>query len=147
MYALEICSHEFLRNGVREDVINEEDLAKLREDVEALLNKVINSNIGETLKKVLIEELKNIHRAIIFYQIDGIEGLRQALKSSAGAIHFYREQIVDELQDSREKQTISEFFELLQRIDIIIGLSKAANEGINFLASLLPNNLLGSGSP
>ena len=135
MNQLEFCS-ELLSRRTSEKVISDEDLSKLQMEVETLLDKVLSANLPEELKDVLIEKLEQIRQAILAYRVRGNEGLRRALGSSLGAMFLYREHI-EEIQDDKQKTTVSQVVQFIANLAEILGFTLQAAQLTGLVTPLL----------
>lgn len=89
---LEWCA-EGLKQVYPEGEIDRGELTKLREEVEDLISKVREADIAEDLKAVIIDGLEHVRRAIVEYDLRGVDGLVQALKQNIGIIYLHKKEL------------------------------------------------------
>lgn len=89
---LEWCA-ESLKAVYPEGEIDREKLTELREDVEKLISEVRDADIPEDLKAVIIDGLEHVRRAIVEYDLRGVEGLQQALEQNLGTIVLHQDEL------------------------------------------------------
>lgn len=89
---LEWCA-EGLKQVYPEGEIDGDELTKLREDVEELISEVRKADIEEDLKAVIIDGLEHVRRAIVEYDLRGVDGLVQALEQNIGTIHLHQKEL------------------------------------------------------
>ena len=140
MIALRFVSDALSRMGT-EDVIDPEVLSDLQSDVGSLLEKVLQSDLPDELKTVLIESLEDIRGAILEYRIRGADGLRRVLESSVGAVLRQREQ-TQRIHEEKELKVIFDFLGILRELDKLVAVSLKAKE----LVAPVVNYFLPSGS-
>ena len=104
-----------------EEIISEENLATLQTDVEDVINKVVDSDLEDELKRILFDGLESVRRAILNYQILGAEGIRQALDRNIGLIHRYGEDF-KRASESDDTGVFSNLFDLLKKLDALVVL-------------------------
>ena len=79
MTALEIFA-DTLSNLAGEKLIDKGEIEKLLNEVETLLRSVREDDIPNELKIFLVEKLEEIRLALIYYRINGADGLSRALE-------------------------------------------------------------------
>jgi hypothetical protein len=67
-------------------LIDHEELEKLRQDINILVNEIIKSHIEEDVKSFLIDKLNDVDQAIIDYTIKGSINLDKTSKQNIGSI-------------------------------------------------------------
>ena len=126
-----------------EEVISEGDLEELQSEVEALINKVVSTDLNDELKRVLADGLGVVRQAILDYRISGAEGLRQALDKNAALILRYRDEFkeADETEDG--KIVVSAFLGVLKRLDSIVSVGLKVKQ---LVQPAIERFMLGGGS-
>lgn len=81
---LQMCAR-MLRN-YSEEVIPDEELARLRAEVEALIQSVMDAKLPREVERVILDLLKTAQDALLNYRLRGAEGVRQAVMFSMGAM-------------------------------------------------------------
>jgi hypothetical protein len=105
MQALLFCADNLSRiNG--DNNINEEEVNQIFHEVETLCSQVVDSDLPQELKSLLIENLEAIRKSIINYKIWGIEGLKKTLESSIGSV-MYNGTVI---KDKTENPIVKQFF-------------------------------------
>jgi hypothetical protein len=69
-------------------------LAALRQDLEALLTEALGlTDLPKDLKELFVRNLEALRRALLAYQVRGIEGLQQELERTVGSLMLHRDQV------------------------------------------------------
>ncbi len=76
---------------VGEEVIPEEDLASLQADVENIINRVVDSDLEDDLKRVLFDGLESVRNALLNYQMFGAERIRNAVDRNVSSFSRHRQ--------------------------------------------------------
>jgi hypothetical protein len=132
MYSLRVCS-DVLSRDIGNKEISVEELQKLQSDVEDLLNTVLSTDFDAELRSVLIENLEAIRRSIIGYRINGVDGMRQALEKSLGAVFLnqkLREELLKKENGNQFVQKFQSILGSLGRLVVESTLSAALEAGI-----------------
>ena len=85
--------------------------------VENLLSEVVDADIPHELKRFIINRLEQIRSAILFYKINGVEGLKDALEATIGAAYLFQVEYNEEDFESESNRSK----------DIIQGFNKVAS--------------------
>ncbi|MCM3143842.1 hypothetical protein [Brevibacillus sp. MER 51] len=131
LYGLKF-SADLITRKYGEVTIDEQTIASIQQDVDALIEKLFNSNLPDSLRDILIEKLHNIRTAIIKVRITGIDGLKQALESSAGALFLHRDEVIKNNENEDVQGTIS----LLDKLNKIVSIGNSVKELVSFSKSL-----------
>jgi hypothetical protein len=123
MHNLQHCSNALSRVST-ENRIEINELEKLRNDIESLVGKTIDSEFSEDLKQIIINNLENIRRAILAYEIHGISGLKRALESSLGSIAYNYEPIKSE----KNKDVVTDLFKVIERLNSLISFAQSTKK-------------------
>lgn len=120
-------SSDRLRQTQPERKLTPDTLAELAKDVDALFQVVLESDIDEELRRILLACLESFRRAVVEYRIRGAGGLRDAaLKTIA------------ELSVARDKSWVPRFSKLLMKVNDLVakamGNYKALTDVITRLA-------------
>ena len=99
-----------------------EGLATLQTQIEDLISDVVESDLGDEIKRVITDGLNAVRNAILEYRVRGVEGIRQALDMNIGLIarYFADLKTADESDDGG---VISKWSGVLQRVDTMISLA------------------------
>jgi hypothetical protein len=77
----------------REKVVDENELAKLRSEIQDLYEHISELEIDKHLKTVWLDMLKIMENAVHEYRIRGVERLREAVEQLIGIWFFSKEEI------------------------------------------------------
>jgi hypothetical protein len=103
-----------------------EDLSDLMTDVDAVINEVVKASIDDDLRRVVLDSLEGIRRAISEYRLRGNAGLQEEVERMAARLARY----ADDLKDSEESSWVSHVVAILVKVD------KAAQTGKKYLPLL-----------
>lgn len=125
MMALQFCAHTASR-FFGETEVPQEDLQKLREQVEALMDEVLSmQNFPREFRAFLLEHLDRIRRAVIYYHLHGVTSLREAFQTIVGSTIMWREEVkgveIDEEEVERWRDILSKFFNVVRSLAEMIG--------------------------
>lgn len=124
--SLKYCA-ERLSVSSEEDAIDKDLLTELQSDVNDLLEKVLESNLPDEVKKVLIEILEDIRSAILEYRIIGVDALRRTLESNVGSLYFHKDEI-EEVESEEGQEVISKFGEVIGRLQRLVSVGLKAKK-------------------
>jgi hypothetical protein len=114
--------------------LDQDELQSLQEDVEALIDRVLDTTtIDLKLRGILLEHLEIIRRAIINYSLYGSKGLQEAVKTGTGAVYLNRE-IFEAEKDS---EAVDWYWKVIVRIGTLTALVSDAHELAPGVAKLL----------
>jgi hypothetical protein len=136
MHGLEHCV-ELVKRKPLETAIDEDDLLKIKQEVENLTNEVLEKKIDTALKKLIISLLENIKLAIIEYKINGIESFEKVLEQSIGKLIYNR--ALWDIEPA--KKDIEEVSKILKKISGFIEVAKSMKELAQGLINMLPSIL------
>ena len=114
MARLEFCS-EALKESWSETVMSPENLQKISEELNTLIEAVAVSSIDAQLKRALLEALEGVRIAISSYRIYGAEGLKKNLQGLLGLAFTERSKLQEE--SKKNGDIIARFGKLLDQID------------------------------
>ncbi len=122
--------------GEQEVIINQEQLNELKDNIQSLLEKIIESDISQPLKTLLREKLIELRKVVEDYQFYGADGIRKIAEETLGALMINQTEITQE----KDKKPVQDFVKLLKDIlDIAIKTKQFLPEGIGeTLKNLLP---------
>lgn len=121
-----------------EAIVDRVTLSELREAIEIVIAEVLNSDIDTELKRVLVHKLEDARRAVLFYTIDGADGLRRAGEAAVGAIIVTRESTKTE----QSKKAFGDYIDVVNKIFDVVAKAKP----YAVLLKPVVRALLGSGS-
>ena len=122
MVALQFCS-DTLSRQVQEIEIPKEKLDKLLQEVNALLAKVVDSELPGEVTDILIDNLENIRRAILTYRIRGATALKHALERGIGSLFFHQATLREEYESNQGKVIFSDFFNVIDRLKNLVSFA------------------------
>ena len=97
----------------------DEDLDFLQSEIEALINDVLGSELGEEIKRVIVDGLEAVRQAVMQYRVLGLEGLRGALDRNIGIIARYGKDL-DAANNKNERQIMSKWWSVLEKLDMVV---------------------------
>ena len=92
------CSH-ILSTTVGEKIITQQVLDELKEEIEQLQKRVMQANLSEELRALLFEKLEEMYKAVIDYNVNGANGMKQALESTIGGLWLAYEPVKNEVKE------------------------------------------------
>ncbi|KAA3642014.1 MAG: hypothetical protein DWQ07_25810 [Chloroflexi bacterium] len=113
-----------LSNRIGEKVIPHEDLDELLKEVNTLLESVINADLPDSLRDLIVTGLEDIRRAILTYKLKGAKGLNEALEKSLGSL-FANFSLV---KDHIKKKPTKDFMGVLDKAHKMIVFALKAKE-------------------
>ncbi len=116
--ALAFVAEQFDRLSA-ELVVPDDVLAHLRSELEAVIAEILASDLPLELRNLLISNLEDARQAIVFYQLDGIDGLRKAAESAIGAIVVARE-----ARAASNKKPFLDYIKIVGDILDVVGKAK-----------------------
>lgn len=119
LIALEFVAEQFDRLS-SEEVIEASVLGELRKEIERVIEEVLHSAIDKELRDTLISRLEEARHAILFYQLDGADGLRRATEGAIGAMVVVREAATSE----RGKAPVKSFLAILNLLLDVVAKAK-----------------------
>lgn len=120
-----------------EPVIEEEQLKGLLVELNGLYEEVAGSLLNEDLKKLILDQLEIIRRAIHEYRIRGITRLREALGESIGNLVLNSE-LLKQNSDKEEVNRFSKFFsKFASFVSFAANITKLVEAGGKYLPFLI----------
>lgn len=128
---LEFCA-DLLENNSNGRDLNDKEVQSLLEEVSELINQVLEMEINKDLKYICINNLKNIHDAIIKYDLFGSDGLIKNIESSLGSLILN----CQKAKSVEERTIVETICNKIKDIGIKLGL---LNNSINLIETLTEN--------
>jgi hypothetical protein len=122
-----------------EPKIEEEQIKALLDDVNALYDDVLTSSLHEKLKKLVLEQLEHIRRAIHEYRIRGAERLREELVTLVGSYVLNK----DLIEQEGDKKEVRGFQHILNSFAATVAFASHTTRLIEAAATYLPKLLPG----
>lgn len=113
---LEFCS-EALKANWSEVEIPAEDLKKISEELNSLIEAVASSSIDVHLRRALLEALEGVRLAISSYRIFGAEGLKRNMQGLLGLAFTERSALKEE--SKKNGDIIERLGKLLDQVDTV----------------------------
>ena len=133
---LAFCEDMLSREKGRVDIETEE-IQKIINDTEKLTEEVMSSEeLDPILKNILYKNLNNIRDALYYYNINGLEGLEEALKNTAGS--FVMNYGI--IENNRENEKVKKLFSIINSISSMMSIASA----MYTFAPVISKLLLGS---
>ncbi|MBT1443424.1 hypothetical protein KJI95_02655 [Shewanella sp. JM162201] len=111
---LQFCAEELSR-FYTEESLSEEELKNIVSKIEALFDSVNSSNLPDTLRLTILEEVARLKHAVTMYQIKGAKGLKDALQGTIGAIVANQEELRTVRNENQD--VIERLGELIDKLD------------------------------
>ncbi|MBY8314932.1 hypothetical protein KW543_04030 [Vibrio fluvialis] len=111
---LQFCAEE-LSEFYAEDTLSEDELKNVIEKIEALFNSVCESQLPDSLRVALLEEVERLRSAISMYRIKGAKGLKEALQATIGSVVANQEELKTVSSDNQE--VLIRLGELIDKMD------------------------------
>lgn len=133
LYGLEVCS-EILSRLRPEEVLDEDQLKKLHEDIQGLMEEVLESDIDENLKRYMFEHLQTVALAIQEYRIRGSRPLQKAVEATLGSLAMNPEMYE---KTSKTKEG-GKFLKIMARVPVLLKLADRFTQIAERVIKLLP---------
>lgn len=133
--ALGLCA-SVLDGRSEESLIDADDLSGLKSDVDELLQKLVDTDIDQTLTEVIIVFLHRILRAISDYHIYGSAGLRRALETAVGTMVMQE----DLFQPLKESSIFKDIGDLIRKVCRMAHKAKHELGELPSIGKFLPSN-------
>ena len=105
-----------------EQPLLDDDLESLQTEIEDLINDVVESELNDEIKRVLIDGLDAVRNAVLQYRVRGAEGIRQALDRNIGLMARYGQELKT-ASETDEGRIISRWWGFLQKVDTMLSLA------------------------
>ncbi|MFD6261684.1 hypothetical protein ACFWFK_11160 [Micromonospora chalcea] len=79
IYSLASCARALRRNGRAEPVISEDSTNQLVDDVRAVIDDVVASDLPSALKELLVDRLRDVEEALLSVRIGGYASVEKAM--------------------------------------------------------------------
>ena len=105
-----------------ESPLSDDDLASLQSEVERLIHDVVESELSEDIKRVILDGLEAVRGAILGYRIRGAEGIRQALDQNIASLIRYRQEF-DEVKRSDDNGIWARWLSFIGKLDSFVSIA------------------------
>lgn len=109
---LENCA-DSLSELVELEVIEEEELTKIIDDIDALYQTINASNINKDLRFLLLKKLSSLKEVIENYQFQGSDGIKREVENFIGSIALNNEKVTNQEEANFVKKTFDLFCKTL----------------------------------
>jgi hypothetical protein len=121
-----------------EPTLDADSLAEILRAVNDLYDEVLRSDTPRPLRRLLLEQLAEIQRAVHLYRVQGVAPIRAALAKTLGVIYANE----DVIKKDADKGEVKSFGAVLKRVDEVISLATKAKPllgpAVEFIRPLLP---------
>ncbi len=135
---LAFCAQE-LSSSYSEESLSEEDLQDIIKKTDSFFDSLYKSNLPDSIRLVLLEEVERIRSAINMYKIKGAKGLKEALQGTIGAVVANQEDLKTASKSNAD--VIERLGELLDKLDSFtshaLKLTRALTKPITFLLGII----------
>lgn len=111
---LQFCAQE-LSGFYKEENLYKEELSDIIAKTDELFDKLYSSNLPDSLRLSLLEEIQRIRNAITQYKSRGAKGLKDALQSTIGAAYANQGELAK--ASETEKDVIERLVKLIDKVD------------------------------
>ncbi|MGE0161198.1 MAG: hypothetical protein AB7T31_17515 [Gemmatimonadales bacterium] len=117
--ALQFVAEQFNRasNELR---LDPNAVKQLLNSIDRVIKEVLNADIEAQLRKLLIAALEDARRALIFYRLDGADGLQRVAEGAIGAIILAK----DSVEGAWDKKEVAESIKILDAILDLVAKAK-----------------------
>lgn len=134
MVGLQFCADTLSRLH-QEAVVEQEELDSLLALVDEAFREVMASSLSAELKKVIMQSLEEIRRAVRTYQIWGLDGLKRALATGVGGIFLNK----DDFERNKKQSSVKRFLSALGKLNQVVILALNTQDLLGpALQTLLP---------
>lgn len=100
--------------------VETEEIEKIISDAEELTQEIVGSEeLDPILKSILYKNLNNIRDALYYYKINGLEGLEDALKNTAGSFVMN----YGTIESNRENEKVKKLFSIINSISSMMSIA------------------------
>ncbi|MEQ6342921.1 MAG: hypothetical protein M3A44_15080 [Gammaproteobacteria bacterium] len=134
IYGLQFCSDKLNRVTNYTKIPNEE-IDSIKQSLSELTDQILNSELDNSLKELLVRNLEGLRQAIISFKIKGIEGIQREVELNLGSIILHREEIRSKSISGKESALLSKYFKFIEGLNKTISTAKNIKElgGKDFL--------------
>lgn len=118
---------------VQKSLLSEEEKEDLQSNIDELIKDLINSGLPDDLKSTYTNSLFNINVSLSHYRIYGAKGLQESLAKAAGELILNPSTI-----EHKDNKTIASYFDLIQRINMIVTTSETVIKLSTAMSKLIP---------
>ncbi|MCY1305134.1 hypothetical protein D9M70_549190 [compost metagenome] len=125
MLGLQFGAERLGREGPTSAVIKSEEISQFLSDLQALLARVLDSDLPKDLKHLFARNLEQLRHALIAFRISGVEGLVDELDRSIGSVLRHQSDIKQQAGDEG-KELFQTFFQLMERMNQAVTFAQNA---------------------
>lgn len=108
--------------------ITEDEIDEIRKELEEFVTSILQSDLPQGLKALLLGNLESIRRALLAYRVRGVEGIEGELERAIGSLVLHKEEIPPEGDKSLARTFWERFFTFVDRINKAVTLTCTANQ-------------------
>ena len=123
MVGLEFCA-ERLDGLTQEQVVDNEELAALRDLAEQLVGALLECELEAELKEQLVRRAEDIRRALVEYRMHGAKGLEVAVAAAVGTLAMNHASV----RRASKSAAVTKFLDLVLKLDSVVRISQRWKE-------------------
>jgi len=127
LYGLQFSSDKLSRISGFTQIANDE-ISLLRKQLDDLVSSVVDSNLPQDVKFLLLRNLEAIRHALLAYRVRGIEGLQEEVERSLGSVMLHRDEIAASKNKPEERKVWETFFKLVEQLNKVVTLARNSKE-------------------
>jgi hypothetical protein len=108
--------------------IKPEKLNEIRNQLDSLTQAILESDLPEELKGLLVRNVEDLRRAVLSYQIRGLEGIEQELARSIGSMLLNKKKLEAAAGQQSQKSLFQKYFKVILMIDKLVAIAKNATQ-------------------
>lgn len=119
--------------------IQESEIKEIKSFIDKAHKKIIDADLQEELKHILLDNLEGVLKAITNYQISGLSGIEREYERSAGALLLRKPLVDKELERPNSKKELEPFWRSLEKVHNLIQTANSTRELFAPMTALLGN--------
>ena len=127
IYGLQFCSDKLHRSSNYTKIGNEQ-IESIKVSLNELTEMVVNSDIDQSLKELIVSNLEYLRQSLLSYKIRGIDGIQQAIELNLGSIILHKQEIKAKSKNGDRKKFWDKYASLLDNLNKTISAAKAIKE-------------------
>ncbi|EDX70168.1 hypothetical protein BC059799_1144 [Bacillus cereus NVH0597-99] len=116
-----------------ESKLDSEEINKLINEIDNLVENITSSNLPEDVKTILFKNLDAIRHSLITYKFSGIEGMKDALGQTIGSMFVNNEVITPVAQD----ENVRGVFNIIDKMNTILSTGVSIKDLLGPIMGLL----------
>ena len=127
IYGLQFCSDKLNRVTNYTKIPNDE-VDKIKKSLSELTDQVLESELDNSLKELLIRNLERLRLALLSFKIKGLEGIEQELELNFGSMVLHRDEIRKKSGSDNDGVLWNKYFKFLEGLNKTIAVAKNIKE-------------------